>query len=157
RFGISTRLRTVTKAGYRVGYTLDVSGMDDQRRFLQEMGVHGARGSHADRLLSIIKDQQANTNVDAVPTEVWDDVRSALLDRGMTHREFAAALGTQFCGSSMWKHAPSRQRLARVAAVLEDEALEVMAVNDVLWDEVVSIDYRGEQEVYDATVVGTHN
>lgn len=158
RFGISTRLRTVTKAGFRAGYTLDISGMDDQRRFLQEVGVHGARGSHAaDQLLSIIKDQQSNTNVDTVPTDVWDDVRAALLDRGMTHREFAAALGTQFCGSSMWKRAPSQQRLARVASVLEDEALEVMAVNDVLWDEVVAIDYEGEQAVYDATVVGTHN
>ena len=32
-----------------------------------------------------------------------------------------------------------------------------MAVNDLLWDEVVAIEHVGEQQVFDATVVGTHN
>jgi replicative DNA helicase len=75
----------------------------------------------------------------------------------MTHREFAAAIGTQFCGSALWKAAPSRDRLSRVAAVLGSADLELLATNDVLWDEVVSIDSIGEQEVYDATVLGLHN
>lgn len=157
RFGISTRIRSTTKAGYRVGWTLDVSGVDDQRRFLQEIGVHGARGVLADRLLEIIRDTRANTNVDTVPRQVWDDVRELLVERGMTHRQFAEAMGTQFCGSTMWKHSPSRQRLGRIAEVLGSEDLEIMAVNDLLWDEVVAIEPRGEQAVYDATVVGTHN
>jgi replicative DNA helicase len=52
RFGISTRVRRTTlKGAYRQGYTLDVSGVDDQRRFLQEIGVHGERGENAERLL----------------------------------------------------------------------------------------------------------
>ena len=158
RFGISTRVRTATpKADYRPGYTLDLSGLDDQRRFLQEIGVHGARGVAAERLLEVVRDVQANTNVDTVPKKVWDDVRELLVERGMSHRAFAEALGTKFCGSTMWKRSPSRQRLGMVAAVLESEALEMMAVNDVLWDSVVSITPLGEQAVFDATVVGTHN
>ncbi|QCB95038.1 replicative DNA helicase [Cellulomonas shaoxiangyii] len=157
RFGISTRIRRTQKTGYRDGWTLDISGVDDQRRFLQEIGVHGARGAQADRLLEIIRDTRANTNVDTVPRQVWEDVRDLLAERGMTHREFAAALGTQFCGSTMWKHAPSRQRLGRIAEVLDSQELEIMAVNDLLWDEVVAIEALGEQQVFDATVVGTHN
>ena len=157
RFGISTRIRSTTKTGYRVGWTLDVSGVDDQRRFLQEIGVHGARGVLAERLLEIIRDTRANTNVDTVPRQVWDDVRELLVERGMTHRQFAEAMGSQFCGSTMWKHSPSRQRLGRIAEVLESEDLEIMAVNDLLWDEVVAVEPLGEQAVYDATVVGTHN
>ncbi|WP_174791181.1 replicative DNA helicase [Occultella kanbiaonis] len=157
RFGISTRTRKVVKGDYRPGYTLDLSGMDDQRRFLQEIGVHGERGESAATLLGIIRDQQANPNVDTVPKAVWQDVRRVLADRGMSHRQFAAAMGTQFCGSTMWKHAPSRARLGRIADVLENEDLEIMAVNDLLWDSVVAIADEGEQEVFDATVVGTHN
>jgi replicative DNA helicase len=158
RFGISTRLRTATpKAGYRPGYTLDVSGLDDQRRFLQEIGVHGERGESAARLLEIIRDKQANPNVDTVPRQVWEDVKDLLVEQGMTHREFAAAIGTQFCGSTLWKRAPSRQRLVRIAAVLESEELEIMAVNDLMWDEVVAVEPVGEKQVFDATVVGTHN
>ncbi|MGF1663106.1 MAG: replicative DNA helicase [Kineosporiaceae bacterium] len=157
RFGISCRVRTVRKAGYRDGYTLDISGTDDQRRFLQEIGVHGARGENAARLLEVVRSTSANPNVDTVPRQVWDDVRRVLTDRAMTHREFAAAMGTKFCGSTLWKRDPSRQRLARVAEVLEDEDLEILAVNDVLWDEVVAVEPMGEQQVFDATVLGTHN
>ncbi|ABS05796.1 replicative DNA helicase [Kineococcus radiotolerans] len=158
RFGISTRVRTTTPKGdHRPGYTLDVSGVDDQRRFLQEIGVHGARGATADRLLEVIRDVSANTNVDTVPRQVWDDVRRLLVEKEMTHREFAAAMGTSFGGSSLWKHAPSRERLGRVAQVLDSAELDVLAVNDVLWDEVVAIEPDGEEQVYDATVLGGHN
>src|SRR5690606_25594917 len=120
--------------------TLDLSGVDDQRRFLQEIGVHGARGEQADRLLEIIRETKANTNVDTVPRGVWEDVRQILADQGMSHRAFAAAMGTQFCGSTMWKHAPSRQRLGRIAEILGSEELEIMAVNDLLWDQVVAVE-----------------
>jgi replicative DNA helicase len=57
----------------------------------------------------------------------------------------------------MWRHAPSRERLGRVAALLGDADLEMLATNDVLWDTVVSIESEGVEEVYDATVLGTHN
>ena len=157
RFGISTRIRTTRKAGCRDGYTLDVSGADDQRRFLQEIGVHGARGVQADRLLEIVRGVTANTNVETVPRQVWEDVRDLLAERGMSHREFAAAMGTQVSGSAMWKRAPARQRLGRVAEVLGSEDLEILAVNDLLWDEVVAIEPMGEEQVFDATVVGGHN
>ncbi|WP_086150115.1 replicative DNA helicase [Cellulosimicrobium sp. KWT-B] len=158
RFGISTRVRMATpKGSYRPGYTLDVSGVDDQRRFLQEIGVHGDRGDVAEKLLTIIRETRANTNVDTVPPRVWDDVREILVERGMTHREFAAAIGTEFCGSALWKNSPSRHRLGKIAAVLESEELEIMAVNDLLWDEVVSIEPMGEKQVYDATVLDGHN
>ncbi len=157
RFGISVRVRRVRKDGYRDGWTLDVSGADDQKRFLGEIGVHGQRGEAARRLLDAVSQRTANPNVDTVPREVWDRVRDVLAEQGITHREFAAAMGTQFCGSTMWKHAPSRQRLGRVASLLADAALEVLAVNDVLWDEVVAIEPDGEEEVFDATVLGNHN
>ncbi len=157
RFGISTRTHIIKKSGYRDGYTIDVSGVDDQRRFLQEIGVHGDRSVSAGRLLEIIRDKTANTNVDTVPLQVWDRVKEVMIEKGMTHRGFQAAMGTAYCGSTMWKSSPSRERLGRVAAVLDDADLELMAVNDVLWDSVVSIEPDGVEEVYDATVLGTHN
>jgi replicative DNA helicase len=157
RFGISTRTRVTMKSGYRNGYTIDVSGVGDQRRFLQEIGVHGDRSVPAGRLLEIVRTKTANTNIDTVPLQVWDRVREVMLEKGMTHRQFQAAMGTAYCGSTMWKHSPSRERLGRVAVVLDKADLELMAVNDVLWDSVVSIEPDGVEEVYDATVLGTHN
>jgi replicative DNA helicase len=49
------------------------------------------------------------------------------------------------------------ERLARVATVLDDADLEMVATNDVFWDEIASVGSIGEQTVYDATVPGTHN
>ena len=157
RFGISARIRRQQKVGYRDGWTLDVSGGEDQKRFLGEIGVHGARGEAAQRLLEVVAIRSGNPNVDTVPKDVWNRVRDLLTEQGMTHREFAAAMGTQFCGSALWKHSPSRQRLGNVAALLGDVELEMLAVNDVLWDEIVAVEPDGEEEVFDATVLGNHN
>jgi replicative DNA helicase len=158
RYGISTRLRVATpKAGYRPQYTLDISGRDEQLRFLREIGCHGARSAGCARLHAVLEGGTSNANVDTVPREIWQDVKSILAEQGMTHRQFAAAMNTQFGGSTMWKHAPSRERLSRVATVLGSAELEMYATNDLLWDEVVAIEPLGEQDVYDATVMGNHN
>jgi len=47
--------------------------------------------------------------------------------------------------------------LARLAAVLDGAKLDLYATNDVLWDNVVSIEAIGEDAVFDATVLGLHN
>ena len=157
RFGISTRLKETAKAGYRTCYQLHVSAGDDQLRFLREVGVHGAREAQASVCLATLESAARNPNVDTIPREVWQRVRALLAERQLSHRQFAAAMGTQFCGSSMWKSAPSRERLGRVAAVLDDADLSMIATNDVFWDEIASVTSLGEQPVYDATVPGTSN
>jgi replicative DNA helicase len=157
RFGITARIKTATLGAHRTQYTLDISGRDDQMRFLREVGVHGARTKNCEALLERLVKAKSNTNVDTVPKEVWDSVRRILVDKKITHRDFAADIGTQFCGSALWKRAPSRQRLARIASVLDDAELELHATNDVFWDEIVQIEDIGEHEVYDATVAGAHN
>jgi len=157
RFGIQSRIKTVRKAGYRDGYHLYIYGAGDQEAFCRVIGVHGKRGEAAETLRQRLQGMKANTNVDTIPRAVWERVRDVLAERGMTHREFAAAMGTQFCGSTLWKHNPSRDRVARVAKILEDSELEMLATNDVTWDEIVEIVPDGVETVYDATVAGAHN
>jgi replicative DNA helicase len=157
RFGITGRIRATVPKAHRPQYMLDISGRDDQYRFLREISVHGGRAAACTQLLALLDTTRSNPNIDTVPREVWDRVRDAIADRGMTHRQFASAIGTQFCGSTLRKHAPSRQRLSRIAGVLNSADLELLATNDVLWDEIVAIEPLGEQEVFDATVLGLHN
>ncbi|KUL26540.1 replicative DNA helicase [Actinoplanes awajinensis subsp. mycoplanecinus] len=157
RFGIQSRLKTVRKAGYRDGYQLHLYGAGDQEAFCRVIGVHGARGVAAELLRQRLLGVKANTNVDTIPRAVWERVRDVLAERRMPQRQFAAAMGTQFSGSTMWKHNPSRDRIARAAAILEDNELEMLATNDVTWDEIVAIEPDGVETVYDATVAGAHN
>ena len=72
---------------------------------------------------------------DTVPAPVWERVQQALLQRQ------PVAAGA----------------LPGVAGALREADLELEATNDVLWDTVVDIEPLGEQDVYDATVLGTHN
>ena len=157
RWNVFTRIKRVRKKGYRDGFHVHVVGTENQLRFLDEIGVHGARGEQVARLSAAIRDVRPNTNLDTVPQEVWGRVREVLAEQGMTHREFAAAMGTSFGGSTMWKHSPGRERMARVAEVLGDADLDVLATNDIYWDSVASVEPIGEQDVYDATVMGVHN
>jgi replicative DNA helicase len=157
RFNVMTRIKETTKGAYRPCYHLLVYGAENQLRFLQDIGVHGNRSAMADKARAMLSSIKGNTNLDTIPREVWDRVRTVLAERQMTHRQFAAALGTQFYGSTLWKHAPSRERLSRVATILDDAELDMVATNDVFWDEIAAVESLGEQPVYDATVLGTHN
>jgi replicative DNA helicase len=157
RYNVFTRIKRVRKAGYRDGWHLFVYGVENQLRFCDEIGVHGGRGEKAKALAEKLRDVVPNTNLDTIPVQVWDRVKEILTEQKVTHREFASAMGTKFGGSTMWKHSPSRQRLAKVATVLGDADLEVMATNDVYWDAITSIESVGEMDVYDATVLGNHN
>ncbi|GAB2495114.1 replicative DNA helicase [Luteococcus sediminum] len=157
RVGIVAWIKVVRKASCRDDHHLIINGAEQQRGFCELIGVHGTRGAHAAKVLEELRNVKPNTNLDTIPVEVWQHVRGELALAGMTHRHFAAAMGTQFCGSTQWKHAPGRARPARVAAVLEDATLAAHAASDVYWDQIASIEPIGEAPVYDATVLGTHN
>jgi len=157
RFNVMTRIKVVTKGLYRPSYHLVIYGAENQLRFLEEIGVHGARAARVAEAQGKLSELVGNTNLDTIPREVWTRVRAAIVERGMTQRQFAAAIGTQYCGTTLWKHAPSRTRLGKVSAVLDRADLELLATNDVFWDEIASVTSLGEQDVYDATVLGTHN
>ena len=157
RVGVFSRIKRVRKAGYRDSWHLYIYGAENQLRFLRHVGVNGAKDVAVREVISKLARLTRNTNRDTVPKTVWTRVRDTLADRAMTHREFAAAMNTKFCGSTMWKHAPSRDRLHRVSMVLEDRDLHDLATNDVFWDEIVEIASIGHRDVYDGTVPGTNN
>jgi replicative DNA helicase len=109
------------------------------------------------RLGIVARIRRASTNVDTIPLEVWDVVEAERIRAGLTEREFQAAIGTNYCGSTLYKTCPSRERLSRCAEVLDSEPLRDIASSDVFWDKIVSIEPLGPQPVYDATVKETHN
>jgi replicative DNA helicase len=97
---------------------------------------------------------------DAIPREVWDYIeRKGLLVNGSLR---AHDLVERLSGSAggchrVYEQGVSRSLMVRMAEALPDEFLADLGVSDVLWDEVVSIEPRGSEPVYDATVDGTHN
>jgi replicative DNA helicase len=157
RLGIPTRLRSVAQGAHRRGYTVDVSGASDQRAFLARVGVHGRRDAIARQAAARLAPVHSNPNVDTIPLAVWGLVRQAAGALGMNDRALQAAVGSPYCGSTFYKHSPSRPRLAALASTVEAPRLHDLATSDILWETVVGIDPLGPEPVYDATVLDTHN
>ena len=139
-------------------------------RFLDGLQVPGAGERIAELARQKLTDVRDAPGVVNVSGEVWDRLRGAmerdpsrLRDTELATRTFgdsgsdygSARVG--FERGTLLKAVPAQQPLSQVATILDDADLELVATNDVFWDEVASVQSLGEQPVYDATVPGTHN
>jgi replicative DNA helicase len=156
RFNVHSRVKVTRKGQYKVCYQLHIMDVENQRRFLDDIGIHGNRGDKAKQVSKRLTSITSRPRLDTIPVEVWDDVRRVLNERGMSVRELSASISGSGAERS-WSRPPGRTRLAAMAAVLDSAELEVMATNDVYWDSVLTIESEGTTEVFDATVLGTHN
>ena len=155
RLGIVARIRSVLKTGYRPLYTVDVSGAEQQARFLDAVGAFGPRVAPAQRLRAELETVIPNTNIDTLPIEVFAQVKAAMQERGISQRTMAAMRGTSYGGNSHFAFAPSREVVAGYAAIMEDDALRQWAENDLFWDRVVEVSPDGSEEVFEPDRPGT--
>jgi replicative DNA helicase len=154
RFGIIGRIRAVALGRSRPVYTVDVTGAEQQRIFLSEIGVFGPRYAPAERLVLRLEQVDANTNVDTLPAECFDQVRQVMRASGISMQRMASMRGTANGGISHFKFSPSRRTLNDYATLLDDETLTQWANSDLFWDRVVAVEPAGEEEVFDLTVPG---
>ncbi|HEU4425043.1 MAG TPA: DnaB-like helicase C-terminal domain-containing protein, partial [Pilimelia sp.] len=142
-FGISARLVAAPRraAVRQPAYALDVPGPDDRERLRREIGLPGRSATAFRPGCDALA---AAPGGKTVPHQVWHRVRDILADSDAPRPSPSPEM-------------PGRQRLRRIAAVLDANDLDLHATNDVLWEEVVAIDPMGERDVFDATVLGVHN
>jgi replicative DNA helicase len=157
RLGVHSRIKTVRKPGCRDCWHLVIYSSANQLTFLRTIGVHGARGKKAQTVEKELEPIAPEPRRDTVPKEVWLQIQDLLAAKRMTHTEFGEAMGSRHYRSRAFRHAPGRSRLARVAAVLDDADIEMLATNDAFWDAIVEIENLGMTDVFDGTVSSTHN
>src|SRR5690606_24420630 len=105
-------------------------------------------------LLAQKKDYDTN-QLRALPKEVWAHIRRRQRELGLSGAEIARRAGMP--NMPLRDHGLlMREKAKALAAALKDDYLRSLAEGDVLWDEVVSIDYAGEAETYDLNVPSTH-
>ena len=154
RLGIVARIHRVAQGSSRPVHAVVVSGSADQTRFLEQVEAFGPRAEQAATLLPVLRNTMSNTNVDTLPIEMHKEIRSRVLQSGLTRRQVAVARGIA-CGTVLTKtHAPSRALVREFAEVLGDDALFAAATNDLFWDRIVAVEPAGEEDVYDLTVPG---
>jgi replicative DNA helicase len=169
RFNVMTRIAKVRAGRVRHCYRLVVESPEDQMRFLDGIEIPGAGGRIAELARERGRDARDAQAAAQVPGEVWERLRGAMEGAPSRLRDTELAAGVRgrasgsgspgrgFRRGALLKDAPAQHPLAQVATILDDADLEMVATNDVFWDEIAAVDSIGEQPVYDATVPGTHN
>ena len=142
--GIVARLRVVHQSRYRPLWTVDVSGAEQQRLFIEKVGAFGPRVEPAQRLLGYLDSIGGNPNVDTLPIEMFEQVRQAMAGQGVTRRQMARLRGTSYGGSSHFRFAPSRATMSSYAQLLNTPVLQDAVDNDLFWDRIVALEPDGE-------------
>ena len=135
-------------------WQIDVSGSEDQRRFVEVVGGFGPRHAQVEALRKTLEVVGPGTNRDTLPHEVMKRIQASARAQGFTQRELAAARGTSYGGTSHFRFAPSRATVASYGQVLQDDALMALTADDLYWDRIVAIEPAGREDVYDLTVPG---
>ena len=155
RLGIVARLRCVIgRRGTRPVHTVDVSGADFQRRFIETVGGFGPRAGPAAALAARLAATRGNTNVDTLPVEAFETVREHMRAQGITMTAMAGMRGTSYGGLSQFRFSPSRSLMAEYADLLAAPDLGQLATSDLFWDRVTGLIPCEDDEVFDLTVPG---
>ena len=139
--------------GKREAYEIVITGQQDVLTFLDEIGAFGKEAQ-----VSEVRTRcyERESRGDTVPIEIWAEILQA--KGNLAWREVFRRLGySEASNFHANRRSPTRQRLAELADVFGNTRLADLAQSDVYWDTIEAIEYRGERQVYDLTVDGTHN
>ena len=158
RLGIISTIRSTKKKEYRTNWQIHIQGKENQLKFLKEVGCFGKRGEIIPQLIKSITKIEANTNNDVIPKEVWRLLIAKEKDKkNLSWRQLAASYGMSYSGSSVFKNNIGRERLEKISEILESKQLKLLANSDIYWDKIKEITKLKDEDVYDATISGSHN
>ncbi|MCA9964470.1 MAG: replicative DNA helicase [Anaerolineales bacterium] len=160
RLQITARVKCVPQGEKgRDQYHVVVTGKPDVVQFIECIGAVGEYKSGAlAEVQEYVAELKPNTNRDVIPSIVWRTfVVPAMEANGITSREMQARINQTYCGTSLYQQNMSRERALRVANAVSCDTVSKLAQSDMYWDQIVSIEYDGEEEVFDLTVPGLHN
>jgi replicative DNA helicase len=159
RLGIIATIRTLKRPVYdgtdKVAREIRITSQESLRRFCELVPIPGKEEKQAE-VIARLDAAPRSTNTDTLSVEIWDDV---LLAKG--DRVWAAV--SELTGrprTHNWhvgKRSPSRGLVAELATATASPTLEELSDSDIWWDEVVSVEYAGEEETYDLDVPGLRN
>src|SRR5690606_20871302 len=125
---------------------VDVYGADQQLRFLAVVGAHGPRGVQAARLGAALRGRIGNPNVDTLPQQMFEHVKAAMAERGLSAVQIAKARGVAY-NTAQFSFAPSRRTILSYADVLDSAHLRSLATSDLFWDRIIAIEPAGNADV----------
>ncbi len=158
RFGIIANLKKRSvkyRDERRTAWQLDITDALSIKTFASEIGIFGKEEA-LNSAIKKLETRNYQTNLDLIPIEIWQQVSESKGVESWSSLARRAAIKNH-TNIHAGKRAPSRDRLENLATALEDEFLQNLATSEIYWDEIVSIDFAGNKQVYDLTIPETHN
>lgn len=158
RFGVIANLKKRSVKYHnnrRQAWQLDITDAQSIKTFIEEIGIF-----RKEKAINLAKEALINkryqTNCDLIPIEIWEQI--ALAKGNETWTSLGKRAGIKnYSNLHVGKGALSRNRLFQLALALDNLSLQQLATSEVYWDKIVSIEYIGEQQVYDLTIPENHN
>src|SRR5919112_732603 len=139
----------------RQAFQLNITEPGSIRAFIEEIGIFGKEAA-VRQIAHVLEGRGPHTNRDLIPREAWK-----LIDEARGGQSWASLSRQMGFGPGHNLHVGtrdiSRDRMSRFAGVLGNQTLRDLASSDVYWDEIVSIEPLGMEQVYDLTIPRTHN
>ncbi len=158
RFGIIAALKyryVNYKNERRPVWQLDITDAKSIKTFIDEIGIFSQEEA-VNAVREAILSSKDRTNQDLIPTEIWQELERV---KGTeSWRSLAKRAGIKgYSNIHLGKRAFSRERLFQLAYAMDNIPLQNLATSEIYWDEIVSIEAIGNQQVYDLTIPQTHN
>jgi intein/homing endonuclease/phage terminase large subunit-like protein len=137
-------------------YKVEIRESESLRIFADEIGIFSKEESLSSVMSVVDQRGVEKGQFRSVPIGIWEHVRHIKRDRGLSGADIVGFHGRGHNDRLRMQYCPSRSKVADYGKNINDSFLEDMGNSDVLWDEVESVDFVGEQETVDVEIPSTH-
>ncbi|BAP17905.1 replicative DNA helicase [cyanobacterium endosymbiont of Epithemia turgida] len=158
RFGIVASLKKKFlkyKSYYRITWQINIADAQSIKIFVNEIGIFG-KETVIDLARKALVRERYKTNWDLILMQIWQQIAFSKENKVWTDLEKIAGIKS-YDNLHFNKQVLLQNKFLKLALTLDDLSLEPLATSEVYWDKIVSIEYTGEQQVYDLTIPETHN
>lgn len=148
------------KGSYKDSWQLKIRDIHQVRRFVKEIGFYDNCAKDVLSKQSLLDlNISPNRNKDLIPSAIWDLIERKFILRQKSYRAYRRAKENgKFKRVAKRGAGINRDSLVELAKYLDnDEQLMKLATQDVLWDQIVSIESVEKCETFDISMPVHHN
>ncbi|MEL7418772.1 MAG: DNA polymerase III subunit alpha [Cyanobacteria bacterium J06555_3] len=148
-----------------ISYRAQVTGREEVTNFCELIAPYLSKAKYqqAKTCYQVVEHKLKSNSKHTIPQDVIHLIRDEKYSSGMTWKEIDLAVGlapgTMSSGLNFKQPSRSlaRHRVQNFATAFNSQRLDSIANSEVFWDEIVSIEHIGKEEVFDLTIPHNHN
>lgn len=162
RLGITSLLKEKKvkyQGEYRKAWQVTISDIENIRKFSQELNLKSIKKDKLEEILDLLgkKNPTNNRKLTNIPKTIWPYIKEKQKELFMKNWQVCDDDTGNKTLRLRTQYSVNKEKVSTYANNLDDDYLRNLSSNNIVWDEIVSIEYIGEKQTYDLTVPGTHN